>query len=172
MPDTYAGQNVVVVPGTCSGCTLCCEMPRIVEISKPAFEKCKHVCAAGCAIHASEERALACKTFRCRYIKAHEASEAAEIAIIPHPREAAAYFFEVPGENRIVLMVSRDDPNRWKGTALAQFLLHRIDAGYTVRIVDRGYSFFVRTVEFFQSALETDLVLQAQAAGIEPNIPR
>jgi uncharacterized protein len=47
----------------CGGCTACCTTMGVGEIQKPAFQKCKHACAQGCAIY--EDRPESCATWAC-----------------------------------------------------------------------------------------------------------
>ena len=51
----------------CDGCTLCCKVPNIPELEKPAGTLCRHcIVERGCGIHA--ERPTVCREYFCGYI--------------------------------------------------------------------------------------------------------
>lgn len=61
-------ENVLLAPGrSCSGCTMCCKVPSVPELDKPAQVVCVH-CALGqgCKIYAS--RPARCASFHCLYL--------------------------------------------------------------------------------------------------------
>ncbi len=51
----------------CGECTMCCRLPGVVELSKPAGEWCKH-CAIGKGCTIYEERPSSCKFFECLWL--------------------------------------------------------------------------------------------------------
>ena len=54
---------------TCEGCTLCCKLPKIEELNKPAYTWCKHCTPKanlGCGIH--ETRPNQCREFSCLWL--------------------------------------------------------------------------------------------------------
>jgi Fe-S-cluster containining protein len=56
------------VPGrSCGTCTLCCRLPDIDVLEKPANVPCRHcIEAKGCSIYA--ERPSVCRDFHCRWM--------------------------------------------------------------------------------------------------------
>lgn len=52
---------------SCNACTLCCRLPDIDDLEKPADEWCRHCIAGeGCSIYA--ERPKLCRDFLCRWM--------------------------------------------------------------------------------------------------------
>jgi hypothetical protein len=49
----------------CEGCTVCCTIQGVVELSKPYYETCRHVCNGGCAIY--DERPASCRSYYCAW---------------------------------------------------------------------------------------------------------
>lgn len=49
---------------SCDGCTMCCKLPAVPEIDKPANTWCKH-CAIGKYCKIYQERPQGCKDFMC-----------------------------------------------------------------------------------------------------------
>lgn len=70
-PAIRSPVSLPVVTRECGECQACCEFLTIVEdeITKPAFEKCQHQCAAGCAIHNHPGQPKLCREFRCAWKK-------------------------------------------------------------------------------------------------------
>src|SRR5262245_48894704 len=73
--------QINVVPGgrevsgrTCSGCTLCCSLPGVVELQKPVFTICKH-CAVGKGCKIYEVKPQECTDFLCSYRLSPEVAE-------------------------------------------------------------------------------------------------
>jgi hypothetical protein len=58
-----------VAPGkTCGTCMMCCKLPRIEELDKPADRWCRHaVIGKGCGIYA--DRPPVCRSFHCQWIR-------------------------------------------------------------------------------------------------------
>lgn len=60
--------NLVVleaVPRRCDGCTACCTVMGVPELSKPYYKSCKHECEAGCSIY--DQRPNSCQAFVCAW---------------------------------------------------------------------------------------------------------
>ena len=57
-----------IVPGrSCAGCTMCCKLQRIDELSKPRHEWCRHCdIGKGCKIY--DDRPQTCRAFYCGYL--------------------------------------------------------------------------------------------------------
>lgn len=52
---------------SCHGCTLCCRLPDIDDLDKPADAWCRHCIAGkGCSIYA--DRPKLCRDFLCRWM--------------------------------------------------------------------------------------------------------
>lgn len=69
MPETSADINAFRVVGgrSCGSCTLCCRLPEIEALSKPANAMCANCIAGhGCAIYA--DRPSLCRDFHCLWI--------------------------------------------------------------------------------------------------------
>jgi hypothetical protein len=50
----------------CGECSLCCVLPAIPELGKPANTPCEHLTANGCGIYA--KRPEVCRRFRCHWL--------------------------------------------------------------------------------------------------------
>lgn len=51
---------------SCGSCTLCCRLPEIESLSKPADAWCSHCTGTGCAIYA--DRPQLCRDFLCLWM--------------------------------------------------------------------------------------------------------
>jgi hypothetical protein len=64
--DLYDSENPLVPGRTCGSCMLCCKVPRIDELRKPAGVLCSHAVAGkGCTIR--ETRPTVCRRFFCAW---------------------------------------------------------------------------------------------------------
>lgn len=50
----------------CGACQLCCVLPAISELGKPANVACKHLTAKGCGIY--DRRPAVCRKFECHWL--------------------------------------------------------------------------------------------------------
>jgi hypothetical protein len=56
----------------CGGCTLCCQLVGVRELSKPSFQHCihertmRHLAGPGCAIY--DKRPHSCRMWRCLWL--------------------------------------------------------------------------------------------------------
>jgi hypothetical protein len=50
----------------CGRCTVCCSCFYIVELAKPQWVDCKHICNSQCGIY--PERPKSCREFRCQWL--------------------------------------------------------------------------------------------------------
>jgi len=145
----------------CRNCTLCCELPEILELEKASYKRCGSSCASsGCSIY--EERPAVCRTFECRFVSAR-LNDAPDRHAIPHPSDCGAYFFEVKGEKRFVVFVDPRKPEKWKESSLVLYLESYRSFGFEITIFDRGYKFDVARV--WDDFLQGDWVKVAQAHG-------
>ena len=51
---------------TCGECTACCTSLGVVELEKPLWQRCEHVCEAGCGIY--PDRPRSCHDFVCLWL--------------------------------------------------------------------------------------------------------
>ncbi|WP_245277120.1 hypothetical protein [Rhizobium sp. CF080] len=69
--ETVEQRNAV---RSCGTCTLCCRLPEIATLDKPADEWCRHCSEGrGCAIYA--DRPQLCRDFLCRWMTDTTVSE-------------------------------------------------------------------------------------------------
>ena len=96
------------VPGrACAGCTLCCRLPAIPELAKPAQTLCTHCeIGEGCRIY--ETRPNTCRKFECLYMTSSQLNE--------HWKPAACHMFIAyhANANRLVVHVDKDHPDAWR----------------------------------------------------------
>lgn len=65
---TVVMDTALAVAGrSCGSCTLCCHLPDIDELDKPANTFCRH-CIAGVGCSAYEARPVTCRTFLCAWM--------------------------------------------------------------------------------------------------------
>ena len=58
----------------CGGCTMCCKLPGVAELEKPAATWCPHCkVGQGCKIYAA--RPPSCRTFQCLWTRAEHLPE-------------------------------------------------------------------------------------------------
>ncbi len=91
---------------SCAGCTLCCKLPAIPEIAKPAQTWCKDcVIGTGCGIY--ETRPGTCRKFECVYLTSPQLGE--------HWRPLTCHMViaHQPKVNRIVIHVDDDHSDIW-----------------------------------------------------------
>jgi len=67
--DMNPSASSEVAPGkACGTCMMCCKLPRIEELDKPADRWCRHaVMGKGCGIY--PDRPPACRSFHCQWIR-------------------------------------------------------------------------------------------------------
>jgi hypothetical protein len=61
-------EQVDIVPGRgCSGCTMCCKLLSVEELSTPPLSWCPHcITKSGCGIY--DDRPTECRQFYCEYL--------------------------------------------------------------------------------------------------------
>ena len=95
-------------PGrSCEGCTLCCKLPAIPEIPKPAQTWCVQCdIGKGCKIY--DTRPNTCRKFECVYLTSGQLGE--------HWKPALCHLVVAhhPNSNRIVIHVDSAFPDAWR----------------------------------------------------------
>jgi hypothetical protein len=63
-----AGAKITTPPVSrpCDGCSLCCVLPQISSLGKPAATACRHLCDTGCGIYPN--RPPTCSGFSCEWL--------------------------------------------------------------------------------------------------------
>lgn len=91
---------------SCAGCTLCCKLPAIPEIAKPAQTWCGD-CAIGQGCKIYETRPSPCRKFECVYLTSPQLGE--------HWKPTACHMViaHQPRVNRIVIHVDDTYPDAW-----------------------------------------------------------
>jgi hypothetical protein len=51
----------------CAGCNVCCELPVVIELAKPARTRCSHL--EGCLCQIYTERPKSCRAFNCLWLR-------------------------------------------------------------------------------------------------------
>lgn len=147
----------------CRACTYCCTLPDIAALDKPMYRPCAHA-SGGCAIFDQPERPQACHAYECAYLTARR-TDAADRNRIPHPLDAGAYFHRDPVEKVFVLFVDPDRPERWKTSAVADYLRPQLAAGFALLIMDRGRRMTITSPALFEEVLRRDYVAFADREG-------
>lgn len=94
----------------CGDCSLCCKLPSIAALNKPADTWCQHCKPGngGCMIYS--ERPKPCQNFMCEWLKGN-------IEEIWNPQSSKMLLFVSHGGNEIVIMnvyVDPGWPKRWR----------------------------------------------------------
>lgn len=115
----------------CGACTLCCTLPAIPELDKPAGVPCRHLTAKGCGIYDSPERPELCRSFACNWLKG---------AVDEHARPDIVGAFTTPmadGDGlggRGGMMVHAEDRRFERFGAMRRIMREVVDAGGEVLI--------------------------------------
>ena len=109
MPNSAApGRAVAPAPGReCGECSLCCKVPLIVPLDKPAGRWCRH-CTPGHGCGIWPTRPAVCRSFHCLWIT--------DPRLGPEWKPSRAHFmigFDGRSGNMSV-QVDEDDPDAWK----------------------------------------------------------
>ena len=84
---------------SCEGCTACCHVMGVKEISKPHFADCKHQCETGCSIYGKHP--TSCKVYYCGWrsgVTTGERPDKSGILVDLVPRSGLVVVYEVrPG---------------------------------------------------------------------------
>lgn len=98
----------------CGACNLCCVIPAIPELGKPADTPCVHLTASGCGIYDRPERPEVCRQFACGWLEARYGDESLR------PDRVGAYVTDLaPGDglqdkNGAVIRARADRPKRFE----------------------------------------------------------
>lgn len=149
----------------CRDCTLCCELPKIVELDKPLYVPCAYKASGGCSIYGDPARPHVCGAFECRYIQVNKPDAAPQHVRLPHPEDAGAYFYEVAGTKDFLLHVDPNRPEVWKHTTIPAYLRPYFEKGFVVTVVDRGYRFAFSLASAWDQFMGVDMVEVAASAG-------
>lgn len=52
---------------SCGSCSLCCKLPSIEAVGKPAGQWCRHCTKPGCGIYTT--RPITCQNFNCEWLR-------------------------------------------------------------------------------------------------------
>ncbi len=74
----------------CGDCTACCALMAIIEVDKPHFAECTHLCQQGCSIY--RNRPATCRQYACLWragaIKGDERTRPDVLGVVFHPTNA------------------------------------------------------------------------------------
>lgn len=93
----------------CNGCSMCCYLPEIEELAKPADAWCKHCTQHSC--RAYEARPQPCRDFKCAWLAD------ARVADHWYPKRAKMLLYTAKnpkGELEIRVRVHPKHPGRWQ----------------------------------------------------------
>ncbi|WP_113553175.1 hypothetical protein [Rhizobiales bacterium] len=96
----------------CGTCTLCCRLPDIDALEKPANAWCRHCTGAGCRIY--EDRPQLCRDFLCLWRTDETLGEAWDPA-----RSHMMIYRQGP---QVTVLVDPDHPDAWKRAPYAAVL--------------------------------------------------
>jgi Fe-S-cluster containining protein len=104
---------------SCDGCTACCKILKIVELSKPGNTWCAHCkIGTGCTIY--DTRPESCRVYQCIWLKTQTGEKPMPLELRPD-RSHVVIGTTNQGED-LVLYVSPDRPDAWKRGAAARFV--------------------------------------------------
>ena len=98
----------------CGPCTLCCTALRVVELDKPAGERCRHLGPRGCRIY--DERPASCRAFECLWLQRDA------IPSNLRPDKSGAVFSANSSGNQVVLHLDPRRPRAHAKGKLARYL--------------------------------------------------
>jgi hypothetical protein len=104
----------------CGSCTLCCRLPDIDALEKPANDWCRHcIDGEGCRIY--EQRPQLCRDFLCLWRTDEGLDDSWDPA-----RSRMMIYRQGP---QVTVLVDPDYPEIWKQTPYAETLQHWARAG-------------------------------------------
>ena len=125
-------ENVQQTPAAtagCDGCTACCRIMGVHELSKPVDTRCTHCTAGvGCAIY--DARPPSCRTFDCVWLQTQRGSN--PLARELRPDASRVVMSTAAGGETIVLNVGRDRPDAWKRGAMGALVRRMLADGVQV----------------------------------------
>ena len=115
----------------CDGCTACCKIMEVRELSKPGNVWCTHCrIGAGCAIY--DERPASCRTFECVWLQTQRGK--APLAPELRPDSSRVVIYTTNNGNDIVLNVSPDRPDAWKRGEMGRLVGRMLADGLPVTV--------------------------------------
>jgi hypothetical protein len=108
--EQIARTESLIVPGrSCGTCSLCCKVPHIAELDKPAGKWCTHWRAGnGCSIHPM--RPVSCRGFYCQWMIAQGLGPEWK------PDRAKFYLSRTNGGRDLIAHVDPGFPKAWRAT--------------------------------------------------------
>lgn len=103
----------------CGTCTLCCRLPEIEAMSKPADEWCVHCTGHGCAIY--DDRPQLCRDFLCRWMT--------DPALPDTWRPLDSHMLIYEQGPQITVLVDPDHPEAWTAEPYISSLQEWADEG-------------------------------------------
>lgn len=105
----------------CGACSMCCKLPSIAALNKPADRWCKHCVPGlfGCTIYA--DRPEACVEFQCEWLR-HE-----DLPDVWYPANSKMVLNVGPSQGQfrfMNVMVDPGSPNRWRESPYHALLRH------------------------------------------------
>jgi len=129
---------------TCGGCTLCCKLPEIQVLSKPAGQMCTH-CNIGVGCDAYEYRPDDCRQFRCIWITSPLSDR--------FRPDKMGILFEMHKAHKTVIGLVEEGAS-WKSGRPMRLIMQMVNDGYTVWVVDgTERNLFLPSGETKQNAL-------------------
>lgn len=144
----------------CGGCNLCCKLPDIAELSKPANQWCTNCdIGKGCRIY--ETRPTPCRDFECLWLESQREKHPLPAELRPDRCKFMLTF--APNRRDVLGYCDPMAPDAWKHPSVLR-LLHVL-AGQGLRVM------FGTGREFF--ALDRDRIRpvelgEADAEGVRP----
>ncbi len=162
----------------CRSCTLCCTLPTIEALNKPAYQPCCHLKDSGCALFGHEARPQTCIAYTCAYLSKRLGETIALEGThdVPHPSDCGAYFHihtthNQTHEKTIFVFVDPAKPERWKQSRLIDIFRLALTQGISLFITDRGRTMLIKQPHIFEGVLTQDMVDYADREGHPRDIP-
>jgi uncharacterized protein len=151
---------------TCSGCTLCCKLPSIAALEKPAGVWCRHCApASGCTIHA--QRPQVCRDFVCGWL------QGAGVGDHWFPARSRMIIVREASPRRLVVHVDPERPGAWSREPwigdLQAWASDLVPQGVPVLVLDRTRVHGVLQsgpVNLGQNTAGGDVVLEQRPGGL------
>ena len=109
----------------CGGCTMCCKLLGIEELSKPPSKWCSH-CEIGKGCKVYEERPKSCVEFSCLWLNGF--SDKPEL----RPDGLKVVFVTTPQANIIYALCDPGMPTAWESDACMAFITGLTNMGFSV----------------------------------------
>lgn len=114
---------------SCDGCTACCRIMGVRELTKPANTRCRYcIPGQGCSIY--ETRPHSCRTFGCVWLQTQRSEKPLAPELRPD-RSWVVMSTTNDGED-IVLNVTPNRPHAWKHGPIGKLVAHMLADGITV----------------------------------------